>query len=58
VIHRCDRAIGTPHLAAGEAETFKCLRRRDLVQQLQVDVEHGRLALGRDHDVLLPYLFK
>ena len=51
-------AIGAAHLAAGEAQTLKGLRRSDLVEQLQVDVEQGGLALGLDHDVLLPDFFK
>jgi hypothetical protein len=39
VIDGRDGAIGTAHLAAGQAQAFKGLRRGDLVEQLQVDVE-------------------
>jgi hypothetical protein len=53
-----DTSIGTPHLAASQAQPFKGLRRGDLVQQLQVDVQHSRLALRLNHHVLLPDLFK
>jgi hypothetical protein len=58
VIHRGDGAVGAAHLAAGEAQAFKRLRRGDLVQQLQVDVENGGLALRFDDYVLLPDFFK
>ncbi len=54
VIDGGDGAIGPAHLAAGETQAFKRLRRRDLVHQLQIDVEQRGLALGLDHYVLLP----
>ena len=41
-------AVRPAHFAAGQAQTFKCLRRSDLVKQLQVNVENGRLARGLD----------
>ena len=58
VVDGGDGAIGAAHLAAGEAEAFEGLRRGDLVDQLQVDVEQRRLALGRDDDVLVPDFFE
>jgi hypothetical protein len=58
VVHGSNAAIGTADLAVGEAKAFKRLRRGDLVQQLEVDVEQRRLALGRDYDVLVPDLFE
>ncbi len=58
VIHRGDGPVGTAHLAAGEAQTLKSLRRGDLVQKLQVDVKNRGLAFGLDHYVLLPDLLK
>ena len=54
MVDRGDGAIGAAHLAAGQPQSFKRLRRSDLVHQLQVDVEHGGLALGLDHHMLLP----
>ena len=58
VIDGGDAAVGAAHLAAGEAQAFKSLRRSDLVEQLQVDVEQRGLALRLDHDVLLPDFFE
>ncbi len=58
VVHGRDAAIGTAHLAAGQPQAFEGLRRSDLVQQLQVDVEQRGLALGLDHHVLLPDLLE
>ena len=58
VIDRRDAAIRPAHLAARQAQPLKGLRRGDLVQQLQVDVQHRRLALRLNHHVLLPDLFK
>ncbi len=52
------RAIGPAHLAAGQPQPLKCLRRGHLVHQLQVDVEQRGLTFGRNYHVLLPYLFK
>jgi hypothetical protein len=46
VVDGGDGAIGAADLAAGEAQAFKGLRRGDLVEQLQVDVEERGLALG------------
>ena len=58
VVHGGDTTVGAADLAAGHAQAFKGLRRGDLVQQLQVDVEQGWLALRLDHHVLLPDLFE
>ena len=58
VIHRGDGAVGPAHLAAGQAKALESLRGRDLVDQLQVDVEQRGLAFGLDDDVLLPDLFE
>ncbi len=58
MIHSRDAAIGAAHLAAGQAQAFKGLRGSDFMQQLQVDVEQGWLACGRDHNVLLPDFFE
>jgi hypothetical protein len=44
VIHRRDRQIGPPHLPAGEPQPLECLRRGDLVDEVQVDVEQRRLT--------------
>ena len=39
VVGRRDRAIGPPHRAAGEPQPLERLRARDLVDEVQVDVE-------------------
>ncbi len=58
VVHGGDGTVGTADLAAGDAQALKGLRRGDLVEQLQVDVEHGGLALRLDDHVLLPDFFE
>ena len=58
VVDGRDGAIGTAHLAARQAQPFKRLRRRDFVDQLQVDVEQRGFALRLDHHVLLPDFFE
>ena len=58
VINRGNRAVPSSHLASRQPQPFKCLRRSHLMDQMQVDVEHGRLALRLDHHMLLPDLFK
>ena len=47
VIHRRDRALGTAHLEAALAQPGERLRRRDLVDQVQVDVEDRRRVRRR-----------
>ena len=56
VVHRRDGEVGTPHGAPGEAEAVERLRRRDLVHEVEVDVEEVGLALGAADDVALPHL--
>ena len=58
VVDRGDGAVGAAQLAAGQAQAVERLRRGDLVDQLQVDVEDRRLAFGLGDDVLLPDLFE
>ncbi len=44
MVHGADGQIGAPHLDAFFAQQRECLRRRDLVNQVQVDVENcGRV---------------
>ena len=56
VVHRRDGEVGTADAAAGQAEAVERLRARDLVHEMQVDVEQVRLALGAMDDVALPDL--
>ena len=44
VIHRRDREIRPAHAATGEPQPVERLRRRHLVDQVQIDVEKRRLA--------------
>ena len=54
VIHGRDRAMGLTHLAASYAQSLECLRRSDLVHQMQIDVEQRQLSGGNTDDVLVP----
>ena len=50
------RRVGPAHLAPGKLQAFEGLRRRDLVDQVQIDIDQvGALAL-RGHDMALPDL--
>ena len=51
-----DREFGPAYLAAGQAKTVECLRARDLVDQMEVDVEEVGLAGCTMHHVALPHL--
>ena len=55
VVHRRDREIGPAQGAIGEAEPLEGLRRRDLVQQVEIDVDERGLARFVADDVALPY---
>jgi hypothetical protein len=54
VIHGRDGEIETADRAAGEPERLEGLRARDLVDEVEVDVEKGRLSRGLDDDVRVP----
>ena len=54
VIHRRERQIRPPDPPLGEPEAVERLGRSDLVDQVQIDEEDGRLALGLGHQVALP----
>ena len=54
VVHRRDREVGAAHGAAGETQPVERLRRRDLVDQVEVDVEERRLARRLVDHVALP----
>jgi hypothetical protein len=54
VVGRGERAVGTTHRTVVEAKTVEGLGARHLVDQVQVNVDEGRLAWGRGDDVLVP----
>ena len=54
VIHRRDRQVRTPHGPAREPQALERLRRRHLVDEVQVDEEERRLAGLFPDDVALP----
>ncbi len=56
VIHGGDGEVGTADGAPGEADAVERLRRRDLVDQVEVDVEEVGLAVAPMDDVALPHL--
>src|SRR6202041_1514426 len=58
VVHRSHAAIGAPYRSSCQAESFKRLRGGDLMQQVQIDVEECRLALGSDDYMRIPNLFE
>ena len=51
-----DREVGPAHGAAGQAQAVERLRRRDLVHEVEIDVEEVGLAVGAVHDVAVPDL--
>ena len=58
VIDRGDHRFGTPGLTTGEAQTFKGLWARDLVDEMAINIQQ-RLAIRRLLDeVALPELFE
>ena len=56
VVHRGDGEVGPAHGAAGQAEPVERLRRRDLVHEVEIDVEEVGLAVATMDDVALPHL--
>src|SRR6185369_2659627 len=58
VIHGRHGALRAAHLEAARAEPRERLRRRHFVNQVQIDVEHGRAAGFFDHHVFVPDLFE
>ncbi len=59
VIHRGNRLVRVADLQAALAQHRKCLRRRDFMHQMKVNVQHRRGILGlRTHDVVIPHLLK
>ena len=54
VIERGDGEVGTPHRAAGQPQAFEGLRRRHLVNQVQVDVDEVAAAVEGLDDVRVP----
>ena len=54
VIDRAKRQIRTAHTTACLSQTVKSLGRRDLVDEVEIDVEQRRLALRLTNDVSLP----
>ena len=58
VVHRGHGEIGTADGAPGETEPVERLRRRDLVDEVQVDIEEVGFAITSADDVALPDLFR
>ena len=57
VIHRREHEVGTPDRQAFFAQQRKCLRRRDFVDDMQVDVQdRRRIVRFGDDDVVVPDL--
>ena len=56
VVHRRDGQLGPAHAAPVQAQPVEGLRRRDLVHEVEVDVEEVGLAVAAVDDVLLPHL--
>ena len=54
VVHRRERQVRPSHGSPGQPEAVEGLRRGDLVDQVQVDEQQRRLALGGGDDVSLP----
>jgi hypothetical protein len=58
VVHGGERVLGAARLEAALAQTRERLRRGHLVDEVQVDVEHGRAALLFGDHVLFPDLLE
>ena len=58
VVDGGDGAIGAADFAIGEAEAFEGLGAGDLVDEVEVDVEDGRLVGGFGDEVLVPDFFE
>ena len=56
VIHGAEGEFGAANLAIGQAKTFKGLRGRHLMHEMQINVEQGGLAFSLVDDVRLPEL--
>ena len=54
-----DRQVGAAHLASGQAQALEGLGARDLVHQVEVDVQQvGGAVLALGDDVVAPHLFR
>ena len=54
-----DRQVGAAHLAAGQAQALEGLGARDLVHQVEVDVQQiGGTVFTLGDDVVAPHLFR
>src|SRR3989442_1639164 len=58
VVHRRHRELGPADPAPGQPQTLERLGRRDLVDQVQVDVEERGLVVRLDDDVAGPDAFE
>ncbi len=58
VVHRRDGQLWSSHIAPGQSQSLERLRRRDLVHEMQVDVEQSGLARLLPHDVGIPDLLE
>src|SRR5207247_135709 len=58
VVHSCNRQVGTTNTPTCRAQGSERLRRCDLMDQVQIDVEKRRLTRALPHDVRVPELFE
>ena len=58
VIHRRHGALGSAHAATGQPQPLEGLRRGDLVDEMEVDVEQRRLPGRLDDHVIVPDLLE
>src|SRR5271156_189381 len=58
VIHRRHRTLGLPDLAARHSQALEGLRRRDLMNQMQIDVDQRQLSRWNTDHVLTPDFVK
>ena len=56
VVHRRERQVGTADRPAGNPQRLERLRRRDLVDEVQIDVQQVGLPLHTLRDVARPDL--
>src|SRR5436190_22239883 len=58
VVNRGDRPKGLANFAPSGTQAIKCLRRSDLVDEMQIDVQERRLACGTCDNMLVPNFFE
>ncbi len=57
VVHCRKRVLGSSDLSSLLSQPFKCLRRRHLMNKMQINIEKIRFSLTMFYNMLIPNLF-